>query len=312
MSEITTPIPGHPSPYTGGQIDAILKKLEDILAGAPEKITLKQLSEDIKANAAAISGIEPKLDSKVSKKGDIIEGTLFITDELIVPEINALGENSFSKVEDINDANKFADYLKGNVELFEIKNETRAVYVRAEAYKKDTTYYKKLDTTVPLKIDTLDLGTAFGKNGTTKIQNNKVYGAVWNDYAEYRYSDELEPGRVIIECGDGRLKRASSRLQPGAEVVSDTFGFAIGQDENCCTPVAIAGRVLAYPNEKLCKYKPGDPVCSGPNGTVSKMTRREVRKYPDRVIGTVSEIPTYDTWGEHNIPVNGRIWIRIR
>jgi hypothetical protein len=42
------------------------------------------------------------------------------------------------------------------------------------------------------------------------------------------------------------------------------------------------------------------------------MSRREVRKYPDRIIGTVSEIPNYETWGENKINVNGRIWIRIK
>ena len=41
-------------------------------------------------------------------------------------------------------------------------------------------------------------------------------------------------------------------------------------------------------------------------------TRKEIINYPDRIIGTVSEIPTYDTWGAGNVSVNGRIWIRIR
>jgi len=70
--------------------------------------------------------------------------------------------------------------------------------------------------------------------------------------------------------------------------------------------------VLAYPYEKYDNYKPGDPVCSGPNGTVSKMTRNEIKEYPDRMIGTVSEIPNYENWGSNKVPVNGRIWIRIK
>jgi hypothetical protein len=70
--------------------------------------------------------------------------------------------------------------------------------------------------------------------------------------------------------------------------------------------------VLAYPYEQRNHYKPGDAVCAGPNGTVSKMTRREIKKYPERIIGTVSEIPTYETWGEYDTKVNGRIWIRIK
>lgn len=140
----------------------------------------------------------------------------------------------------------------------------------------------------------------------------QVIGAVWNDYAEYRESNESEPGRVICENGDGSLSRSYKRLQPGAAIISDTYGFAVGKTEKCQIPIAISGRVLAYPYEDWWTFEPGEPVCAGPDGTVSKMTRREIRKYPDRIIGTVSELPTYENWGTHNIKVNGRIWIQIK
>lgn len=140
----------------------------------------------------------------------------------------------------------------------------------------------------------------------------KLFGAVWNDLAEFRRSDETEAGRVICENGDGSLSRSYKRLQPGAMVVSDTYGFAIGETDDCKTPVAIAGRVLAYPYEDWWCFEPGQPVCAGPNGTVSMMSRREARKYPDRIIGTVSELPTYEKWGKHNTVVNGRIWIKVK
>lgn len=146
-----------------------------------------------------------------------------------------------------------------------------------------------------------------------RIANTGVlYGAAWNDYAEYRESDIIEPGRVIVENGDGTLSLSSERLQPGGNVISDTFGFAIGETEQCKTPIAVAGRVLVYPNEALEIYKAGDAVCSGPNGTVSLMTREEIKEYPERIIGTVSEIPKYETWGTGNVPVNGRIWIKVK
>lgn len=150
-------------------------------------------------------------------------------------------------------------------------------------------------------------------NSNVYTQNDVLFGAAWNDYAEYRESLELEPGRVVVELGNGRLVRSTERLQPGAEIISDTYGFIIGKgNPRCATPIAIAGRVLAYPYEERLMFFAGDAVCAGPDGTVSKMTREEIKEYPDRIIGTVSEVPEYETWGENNIQVNNRIWIRLR
>lgn len=141
----------------------------------------------------------------------------------------------------------------------------------------------------------------------------QVYGAVWNDYAEYRQTKKyVQPGYCVIETGKGDLIKSSERLQPGANIVSDTFGFAIGETEQTKTPLAVSGRVLAYPYEDRDSYQAGDPVCSGPNGTISKMTREEVREYPERIIGTVSEIPNYEIWGTGNVKVNNRIWIKVK
>lgn len=162
-----------------------------------------------------------------------------------------------------------------------------------------------------------------GCTSTTSKQqyNSNIYmncstgvlmGAAWNDYAEYREADTMEPGRCIIENGDDTLSLSYERMQPGAEIISDTFGFAIGKTGKSQTPVAASGRVLAYPYENRNEFKPGMPVCSGPNGTVSIMTAEEAREYPWCIIGTVSAVPTYETWGQANVKVNGRIWIRIR
>ena len=152
-----------------------------------------------------------------------------------------------------------------------------------------------------------------------RIYAPKVYGAVWNDYAEYRQSIETEPGRCIRETGNGDLILTTERLQKGCEIISDTFGFSIGESPTCKTPTAASGRVLAYLYEDIetAKQHIGDPVCSGPNGTVSIMTEAEERQYPSRIIGTISEIPNYDIWyagtdGKLEISINGRIWIRIR
>ena len=158
-------------------------------------------------------------------------------------------------------------------------------------------------------------GTAYEARYNTEVTigSGVLYGAAWNDYAEYREgTDTFEPGRVICENGDDTLSLATERLQPGANVVSDTFGFAIGETEQAKTPIAVSGRVLVYPYEDRNSYAPGDVVCAAPNGTVSKMTREEIREYPERIIGTVSAIPSYETWGEGNVPVNGRIWVKIK
>ena len=147
---------------------------------------------------------------------------------------------------------------------------------------------------------------------TGSIKASKVYGAIWNDYAEYREADTIEAGRVVCEKGDDTLMLASERLQPGANIVSDTFGFSIGETETAKTPIAVSGRVLAYPYEDRYSYKPGDAVCAAPNGTVSKMTREEIREYPERIVGTVSAIPNYETWGTGEVKINGRIWIKVK
>ena len=144
------------------------------------------------------------------------------------------------------------------------------------------------------------------------VENDKLFGTMWNDFAEYRETTEIiEPGRCIIENGDGTLSLSTERMQAGAEIVSDTFGFAIGETDKCRTPIAVSGRVLAYMHDRT-HIKIGAPVCSGPNGTVSQMTEQEARDYPWLIIGTISAIPQEETWGDGRIQVKNRIWIRVR
>ena len=157
-----------------------------------------------------------------------------------------------------------------------------------------------------------------GNGNTTKDGDNgvlvatKVRGAVFNDYAEYRESLVKEPGRCVIETGYGDLELSTKRLQLGCNIISDTFGFSIGATDKAETPIAVCGRVLAYPYEDRYKFTAGAAVCSGPNGTVSLMTREEIREWPDAIIGYVSEIPEYKEWGTNKIQVNNRIWIKLK
>lgn len=140
----------------------------------------------------------------------------------------------------------------------------------------------------------------------------KVFNAVFNDYAECRKTINLKSGKVVIDNDDGSLSCTTQRLQPGAQIISDTFGHLMGYDETHKTPIAVAGRVLAYTYQPRENYHAGMAVCSAPNGTVDIMTREEIKEYPDCIIGIVSEIPNYEKWGTDQVEVNGRIWIKVK
>lgn len=157
-------------------------------------------------------------------------------------------------------------------------------------------------------------GTVIGDLTVTgNITGAKVYGAVWNDYAEYRgQKEEIKPGYCVASANNGQVYKTTEKFQACDGIVSDTFGFAIGETDECKTPLAVAGRVLAYCEGDKYNYNAGDTVCAGPDGRVCKMTREEVREWPDRIIGIVSEIPEYDTWGTGNVKVDGRIWIKVK
>ena len=160
---------------------------------------------------------------------------------------------------------------------------------------------------------------------TARIDCNGIFAATgWSDLAEYRRTIEHEPGRAVIPTDCGIAKRATKRLQPGARIVSDTYGFCLGESDDEQSPIALTGRVLAYPCRPISEYHAGDAVCSGPNGTVDLMTREEIQKYPDCIIGIVNEIPTYPIWNpkhtddrqkvvfNENVEVRGRIWIDVK
>ena len=53
-----------------------------------------------------------------------------------------------------------------------------------------------------------------------ELRGNKLYGAVWNDYAEFRICNEnFKPGQVVYENGDDTLSIANQRLQRGCLIV---------------------------------------------------------------------------------------------
>lgn len=153
------------------------------------------------------------------------------------------------------------------------------------------------------------------------ITADRVYNAVWNDIAECRLTADIQVGQVVVETPSGMMIPSTERLQASARITSDTYGYCMGHPEDDGTPIAIAGRVLAYPYRDKSEYKLGAAVCAAPGGTVDIMTRDEIMMYPDRIIGTVSEIPNYETWDGHYkkkdnnrepTEIKGRIWIYVR
>lgn len=178
--------------------------------------------------------------------------------------------------------------------------------LRMYAYKPGTT-----DTSAYLYVQ---YGKTADDSDTKAGSNVKFYGAVWNDYAEFRKfkgEGKIPYGHIVVENGDDSLSLTTTRMQKGCNVCSDTFGFAIGETEENKMPIAVAGRSLVYTYEDRYSYSPGDAVCSAPGGTVSKMTRQEIKDYPDCIIGYVSAIPDYEIWGKENTVVDGRIWIKV-
>lgn len=156
-----------------------------------------------------------------------------------------------------------------------------------------------------------------GVGGT--INATKVIGAWWNDYAEFReikiQRDEIvEPGSVVAENGDDSLSLTYLRMQPGAKIITDTFGMCIGENNIFSQPIAVAGRVLVHTYEPrdMFKLHIGEAVCAAPGGTISLMTRKEIQEYPDRILGFIVGVPEYLYWGKGQIPVNDRIWISLR
>lgn len=156
----------------------------------------------------------------------------------------------------------------------------------------------------------LTVAGGVGIKGT--LNADSISGAVWNDYAEYRETEScVQPGFCVCENGDGKVSLSTRRLQKLPMIVSDTFGFSIGRINSNDLPIAVCGRVLAFPDKPINTFKVGDWVCSGKDGKISKMNFVERLFFPDRRVGIVSSFPTQSFWGSGEVPTKGRIWIRV-
>ena len=219
---------------------------------------------------------------------------------------------------------------------FNLKGGTTAQFLRGNGSNKNPTWSNELTGSITVGAYLAMKGysgyapanqAGFWYDGTNKriktynisasandidFESYRVFNAVFNDYAECRSTIDLTPGHVVIDQDDGSLACSFARLQPGAQVISDTYGHLMGSTETAKTPIAVAGRVLVYTYQPRENYHAGMAVCSAPDGTVDIMTREEIRDYPDCIVGIVSEIPQYETWGSDNVKVDRRIWIKVK
>lgn len=315
---------GYISIYSGEEVDAAIKAIRSITdfndaeAGLPSFSTRINKLESLINGTAGLVGQVTSLNALMPTclKTDNVNSTTrpLVINSSKIEEVSANDNSSTLKQITIDSTNKYL------YPVIQIKSPSTMVN-QISLGEKALYYIQDSDNSgFTLSIDgsqNNSLAWHYYKDGKPEnlariTSAGQVYGAVWNDYAEFRQSTEREPGRVICENDDGSLSLSVKRLQPCGNIISDTFGFAIGQTGESQTPVAVSGRVLAYTDKNRETFKVGDCVCTGPNGTVSRMNRIETILFPDRIIGIVSEIPSYDYWGLELVPVKNRIWIKIK
>ena len=142
---------------------------------------------------------------------------------------------------------------------------------------------KVTNTTAASSTSTGALIVSGGIGCAGNIYGSQVYGAVYNDYAERRKSQcEIKPGYVVTEIGDDYVIKCTSDKNSTAMIVSDTYGFLIGEDEGrfYSTPVGLSGRVLAYVSKYSKPLTIGDAVCSAKDGKIRKMSKLEKILHP--------------------------------
>ena len=193
----------------------------------------------------------------------------------------------------------FADKLiVGDVDTTGTDTETR-YYILCQPNVESGSDYRTVKK-FQMKNNKEDVGIYVSSKGI-------MHGAAWNDYAEKRKVFGLvNPGDVVCENGDGTLSLSEERLQACPYVVSDTYGFVIGEDKD--VPLAVAGRALVKVSDEHVSV--GDCLCAGQDGKAYVMSRPEVMAYPDRILGIVTEVPDYDEW--NGVKINNRVWIKIK
>ena len=216
---------------------------------------------------------------------------------------------------DVTKANSLVFFKQDRLGLVDEENNPvyadKLVVNTVDTSDNDTRYYLLCQPNIPSTSDP-EHGSIkkfdMGDSGIYINSRGILHGAAWNDYAETRViTEDVKPGTVVCENGDGTLSPSTERLQPCAYVVSDTYGVVIGEDDG--TPVAVSGKVLVRIQSE--NYKVGDCVCACIDGKAAVMHRHEIEKYPDRILGVITEIPDkYREW--NGVKIGHRVWIKIK
>lgn len=156
-------------------------------------------------------------------------------------------------------------------------------------------------------VDTTATTTVRGQ-----IIAQKVWNAVWNDYADFqKLDDKLVAGKCYVDTKSG-AKIAVERCQMGVMgIATDTFGMAVGQGVNPAeVPLAVAGWVLAYVDRE---YAIGTPLTCDAYGNLTEMSIQEKRDFPERILATYKRREDNLEFGDGDITikVDGRHWVKI-
>lgn len=167
------------------------------------------------------------------------------------------------------------------------------------------------------------VGGSSSPSGATALAYNgyfygaRVYGAVWNDIADFIEVDadfKGTAGKAYVRTEEGLVRESTRRAQRGSiGIYSDTFGLTAGQDPSKNQiPIAVGGWALVYVSGRV---EVGDALVSGPNGCLIKASFFDRLLHPERILAIYDRKETAEMWPENNenaIQVDNRVWVKVK